>query len=616
VLAITALLASCGGGGDSASLPPVETEVIAGRVFDGTITGAIVCIDLNGNGRCDQGESRASTDAAGKFSLEIPKGSTAALVAEVVAGTASDSDLPGVKVDASYRMASPSQAYSKDITPFTTLVHLAGDRNFPLAEDIVRNELGLPAKFSLVLDPSASPDTLTRSVARSVVSALKKTDASVGAVAAGTLDAFVASLPAELTTLPTLKITTKDGAPIVSKEDYVDATFELTNFAVSPQPVKLNGKIRGRGHTTWGQPKNPYKVQFSNDASYAAVPDVLGMLKSRNWALLADYFDRSLMRNKLALTLGSSSVFADGLKWGPVGQHVEVTLNGDYVGVYLLTEDIRIAAERLNIKKMSSSATVNDVDGGYIVEADWRLDCYNQGNLNLQFVSAQGIHFCIDTPDEEAITQNQLAYIKDLIARVESDLYGGAGLSRINAVSFVDFYLISELFRNTDANFWSSVFMWKDTAAATDPRDRLVNLGPLWDFDRSAGNVNYYDNWKTEGCWVARPGAPELSNNPNWFPKLFENPEFLNLTLARWKQKRPALERFVNASVDTYARRLNAAQQRNFTRWPIFGVPLTNYYVFANYGEEVAFVKRFLNERMAWLDRAYESPASFAAMCK
>ena len=154
--------------------------------------------------------------------------------------------------------------------------------------------------------------------------------------------------------------------------------------------MALNGKIRGRGNSTWGQPKNPYKVQFTNDASYAAIADVLGMKKQRNWALLADYFDRSLIRNKLALSLGSSSVFADGLKWTPSGQHVEVWLNDDYVGVYLLTEDIRIDPARLNLKKMSSNPAANDVDGGYIVEVDVRLDCYKGADLDLQLVTAAG----------------------------------------------------------------------------------------------------------------------------------------------------------------------------------------------------------------------------------
>jgi len=507
-------------------------------------------------------------------------------------------------------MASPSRAYGTDITPFSTLVHLTGQANYPLAEDLVRGLLGLPPYYNVKPGAAAAPGSLPQMVMKAVVAALKANGATLDLSAPGALATVVASFPSVLTDLPQLRITTKDGVPIDSKEVYVDATYVLTNPAAAVPDVALNGKIRGRGHSTWGQPKNPYKVQFSNDASYAAISDVLGMKKQRNWALLADYFDRSLIRNKLALSLGSSSVFADGLKWTPSGQHLEVWLNDDYVGVYLLTEDIRIDAARLNLKKMSSTPAANDVDGGYIVEVDARLDCYKGTDVDLQLVTALGVPFCIDTPDEGSITQSQLAYIKNLLLQVEADLYGANRQEKINPVSFADWYLLQEFFRNNDALFISSDYMWKDTAAAVEAKDRLLNMGPLWDFDRSAGNVNYFDNWKIEGCWVSKPYLP------NWTSKLFDNPDFLALTLSRWKQKRPALEVFVNASIDTYARRLAAAQQRNFQRWPIFDVPLTNYYVFSNHAEEVAFVRRFLNERMAWLDKAYANPEAFNAMCK
>ena len=159
-------------------------------------------------------------------------------------------------------------------------------------------------------------------MAKRVVSALKANGLSLDLSAPNALDTVVSSFSIALTDLPQLSITTKNGVPIESKEVYVDATYVLTNPAAAVPTVTLNGKIRGRGQSTWGQPKNPYKVQFTNDASYAAIADVLGMKKQRNWALLADYFDRSLIRNKLALSLGTSSVFNDGLKWTPSGQHV------------------------------------------------------------------------------------------------------------------------------------------------------------------------------------------------------------------------------------------------------------------------------------------------------
>lgn len=435
-----------------------------------------------------------------------------------------------------------------------------------------------------------------------------------GAPATAGSSAQVGTLfPVKPTDLPVLRISTKDAAPIASKEVYVNATYVLANPMAPDEPLSLNGKIRGRGNSTWGQPKNPYKVQFSNDAKYAAIADVLGMKKNRNWALLADYFDRSLMRNRLALSLARSSVFSDGLKWTPSGQHIEVYLNDEYVGVYLLTEDIRIDPARLNIRTMSSSPAANQIDGGYIVEVDSRLDCYNSGAINLQHVTPQGTPICIAKPDEDSITQDQLSYIKSLLDTVEGDAYARGNMDKINPVSFADWYLIQELFRNNDAVFISSDYMWKDTDSATVPADRLVNMGPIWDFDSSAGNINFNDNWETSGCWVSKQvdGYP-----PNWINRLFYNPAFRDLVLASWKQKRPALESFINSSIGTYASQLELPQQRNFAKWPIIGVQLSSYYTFTTYAAEVEFLKAFLNQRMAWLDEALASPENFDSHCR
>jgi len=613
VFTLACLLTGCGGGGgEPVGATTGEQETISGKVIDGYISAAVVCIDLNANGHCDDDESQTRSDGAGAYKLTIPKNSQAPLLAEVYAGLSIDSDHPGIPVATSYRMASPSKAYSTLISPYTTLVHLTAEKNFPLAEDLVRNTVGLPSRFGINVDYVGTPGSLRQTVAQSVATALIGPAGRLEFASTSALAEVVAGFPGALTALPELRINTKNSAPITSKETYVDATFSLTNPAVSTQAAALNGKIRGRGHSTWGQPKNPYKVQFTNDASYAKIPDVVGMTKNRNWALLADYFDKSLMRNKLALSLANSSVFSDGLKWSPSGQHVEVYLNSDYLGVYLLAEDIRIAQSRLNIKSMSSDPAVGDFDGGYIVEVDLRLDCYNDGSINLQHVTPQGVRICIDTPDESAITPKQLSLIKSALDAVETDLYGPNRLDRINRVSFADWYLLNELFRNNDAAFLSSVFMWKDTDAAANPLDRLLNIGPIWDFDISAGNINYNGNWQAEGCWVSKAGP-----SPNWYTKLFDNAEFVQLTISRWKQKRAALQTFVNTSIDTYAQRLASAQQRNYVRWQTLGLQLwPNYYIFSSYAEEVAFLKQFLNDRMRWLDQAFASPGNFQSMCK
>jgi hypothetical protein len=558
---------------------------IQGNVFAGAPVQARVCADADGNFRCDPGEASASTDANGVYMLAASTGYRGALLAEVPMG---------------YRMSSPSPDYSANITPYTTLVQLTRERDFRLAEEMVRNELGLPPRFAI--NPQARPaeGTLAQAVARSLALALEAA-APIDFAAPGALGRVIEALPPALSDMPQLRIATKDAAPVLSKEVYVDATYTLANPAASSPAVTLKGKIRGRGNNTWLMPKKPYKVQLANDAAYAAIADVLGMKKNRNWALLADYLDRTLMRNQLMFTLGNSALFADGLKWTPSGVHVEAWLNGEYLGVYLLAEDVRLDPARLDIRKMAPG----DVDGGYIAEVDYPLDCYNDGTLSLQHVTPQGVRLCIKTPDEESATPAQLVYIKALIDAAERDIYENAGLDRINPVSFADWYLLQELYRNWDAAFYSSDYLWKDTAAAKVPAARLINMGPLWDFDVAAGNHDALgEPW---GCWVTKI----REGMPNWFTRVFDNRAMLDLTLERWKDKRPGLERLVTSAIAAFSRRLGPAQQRNFVRW---GNVDTSQH--STYEQHVAFLRGFLVQRMRWLDSAYESPAAFESMCK
>ena len=493
--------------------PPVAAT-LKGKVYDGTLSGARVCADANGNGRCESDEVQTLSDAAGAYELMAPASFSGPLVAEAIAGQSREVGASGAAVDRSYRMASPSREYGANITPFTTLVRLSHESNLRQAEEIVRNELGLPPGFRIGPDAAPAAGSLGQSVAKSVVAALKDTAATLDFSSPDALATVVAAFPSALTELPQLRITTRNDAPILSKETYVDATFTLTNPAAPTPAADLNGKIRGRGNFTWLQDKKPYKVQFANDASYAKVPDFLGMKKNRNWALLADYMDRALMRNKLAFSLGNSSLFAEGLKWTPSGQHVEVTLNGEYAGVYLFTEDVRLDPARLNIRKMSASPADNDLDGGYIAEVDVPLDCFKDEAMNLQHHTPQDVRICVDTPDEESITRDQLWYIKQYLDLAEGDLFAKRDLARINPVSFADWYLLSELFRNYDSAFYSSVKMWKDTGAAALPADRVLNLGPIWDFDIAAGNIPFEGNWKPEGCWVSRSRDPCPAGSP------------------------------------------------------------------------------------------------------
>lgn len=568
------------------------TATLQGRVFAEGGVAANVCADANGNGLCDPDEAQTASGMDGAYTLAAGPGYTGALLAETSAG---------------YRMSSPGVDYSADITPYTTLVRLTGERDFAIAELLVRNELGLPPRFPIRLDAPPAEGSLARSVAGAIVQALQAS--SVAAPGPDALARVVAAFPPALTVLPQLRIATRDGAAIASKDVYVDATFVLTNPAAAAPGASLAGKIRGRGNMTWVQPKKPYKVQLANDAAYKALPDVLGMAKNRNWALLADYLDGSLLRNQLAFALGNSSLFAEGLKWTPSAVRVEVWLNGEYEGLYTLVEDIRVDPARLGIKPIGAG----DLDGGYLVEVDYPLDCYNDGTIVLQHVTPQGVHVCIKTPDEGTATRAQIGWIRDYIDAAEHDLYGRGTTDRLNLSSYADWYLLNEFLRNYDAPFFSSDYMWKDSASAAIPGDRLLNMGPIWDFDLSAGNIEAAGNGNPRGCWVdvmrvQDPAFPELYGEPvsNWYTVLRDNPDFAGLVTARWKQKHAALLRLVDASIATYARRIEAAAARNSDRWSSS----------ADWDASVANLRSFLDQRLAWMNEAFATPAAFSTLCR
>ena len=182
VLALCGVVVACGsgGGGETAAgdapVVPIVTEVITGHVIDGYIEGARVCIDLNAQRDAAMAaRRRRSPMRRAPTGSTIPKDSTAPLLADVIAGRSRDLDTPQTSVDRSFRMSSPSRSYSTTITPFTTLVHLAGDSDYALAEDIVRNEVGLPPRYAIGGDYVAAGDRYAQNVAKAIVVALKAT---------------------------------------------------------------------------------------------------------------------------------------------------------------------------------------------------------------------------------------------------------------------------------------------------------------------------------------------------------------------------------------------------------------------------------------------------------
>lgn len=381
---------------------------------------------------------------------------------------------------------------------------------------------------------------------------------------------------------PTLVVNTTGAAPITSREVYVGGKWQLLD-ADSALLKEGTLDIRGRGNSTWTMPKKPYRVRLTT------ATELLGMPSNRHWALLANFADKTLLRNDLVFDLGRRM----GWSYVPRSQFVHLRLNGQYDGVYQLSEHIRVDPSRVNVPELKVADTAAAVvSGGYLLEVD----------------ELRGEDFCWDTPrarmpvcakSPETLRQpgweKQQAYITSYFRDLEDALFGPnftnpttGYAAYIDVPSAVDYLLLNELVKNVDGNLRRSTFF-------TKPRGGKLYFGPLWDYDITVGNVNYDNADNTTGWHIAR--AP-------WFARLMQDPTFVQRVKLRWQEIR-------NNGILTEWRKqiitrwdyMSAEQRRNFTRWPILSTWVwPNRVVPGSYDGEMAALQEWLSARTNWMD--------------
>jgi hypothetical protein len=380
------------------------------------------------------------------------------------------------------------------------------------------------------------------------------------------------------TGLPLVYVNTDGGAPILDKDDYVDGTITIYPNVDTMDVATGAMGIRGRGNTTWTLPKKPYKVKMESGTSF------LGMPSDKEWVLLANYSDKTLMRNSMAYYLGDHLSFP----YTPRTTPVDLVLNGVYQGSYVFGEHQKADKDRVKIEELGPDDTDPAViTGGYFLE----LDDYRDG---LYFELTSGLPFVIKSPDEDDITQAQFDYIKGYMQKTEEVIFSeyfshpDSGYAKyINPETFIDWYWVSELMKNIDARDVSSIFYYKD-------RDEKLNMGPLWDFDVAAGNATQNTGEDPTEFYV---------RESKWFKRLFEDSVFKSQADARWRKLRDGLFSTLPQWIDSVANRLDESQRLNFYKWDILNQPIwPSTLVFGTYENEVNYLKSWLLQRIAWID--------------
>ncbi len=374
----------------------------------------------------------------------------------------------------------------------------------------------------------------------------------------------------QFTGLPIVYITTENSLAIDSKDDYVKGYVAVQGGRGFSDLTDTSMKIRGRGNSTWDiHPKKPYQMKLKDKATFLNMPE------KKKWLFLAEYSDKTMIRNTIAFEMG----YISRLDWTPRSTFAEVYLNNTYNGTYKITEKVEEGDDRVAIG-----------DSGYLLEIDqaFRLDPDDV------FFTTDNFLLNIKSPDIKQ-TSDEFKYIKTFINSFEQVLMGTqykdpvVGYQKyINLDSFIDWYLINEITKNVDAKDFSSIYL-------TLVPGNKINMGPLWDFDLSFGNVDYADSQFAEGFWV---------KDHAWYARLFQDPSFVEKVKLRFSYFK-SNQQFILNKMASHAKSLKWAQQENDNRWQTLGTYVwPNPEVFDSYEEEVEHLKSWYIKRMDWLETA------------
>jgi spore coat protein CotH len=374
------------------------------------------------------------------------------------------------------------------------------------------------------------------------------------------------------TGFPMIYLETENNQEINSVDNYVTGHASISGGRHHPDNSG-SMKIRGRGHSTWFfHPKKPYQLKFDDKT------EMLGMPAKKRWIFLAEFSDKTLIRNRLAFEMGHIS----NLDWTPRSEYAEVYVNNEHMGVYHVTEKVEEGEDRVDIGKK-----------GFLLEIDV------EDHLKPDDIYFHTSEFLIQIKEPELETGSEdYHYIKDYINDFETALFSSNFLdaqtgykSYIELDSFVDWYLINEIAKNQDARDYSSMYMHLVPG-------KKLKMGPIWDFDLGFGNVDYSDCQFPTHFWVRYHA---------WIDRMFDDPEFVAKVKNRFAYFRDN-EAYLMGFIDQTAASLDLAQKENDDKWDLIGRWVwPNPYVFNTYQEEVDHLKNWLGTRMDWLDEVYGS---------
>lgn len=383
-------------------------------------------------------------------------------------------------------------------------------------------------------------------------------------------------------------INNKDGVNKIN-----DTKFEYDGYA----------GIEFRGNSSYFfYEKKSYTLETQLEDGSNNNVSLLGLPEENDWVLYAPFADKTMARNVLAYTLGNSQG-----RWAPHTRYVELYLDNEYRGVYVLTEKIKIDKNRVDLATLTEDDNIGDqVTGGYLMRIDrQRPGAWVSPFLGWTGTSDEPISYL--DPGYDELTESQQYYIRDHVTDFEYNLASdnfkdpeNGYRAYIDVTSFIDHFIMTELCRDLDG-YRCSVYFYKDK----NSKGGKITMGPPWDFNLCYGNGNFMEAFNPEGWAADGIGSGDGYEPIFWWNRLLQDSYFKNKLTERWDELRAdefSLDNIFSI-IDSCATVLENAKDRNYQKFKILGRRVwPNEFVGDTYGDEVNYLKDWINLRINWLD--------------
>lgn len=383
-----------------------------------------------------------------------------------------------------------------------------------------------------------------------------------------------------------------------------------------------DGKIGIEYRGTFSQmlPQKPYGFETMDTEGEETNVSLFGFPEENDWILLANYNDKSFVRNSLIFHL-----FRQMGHYAPRTIHCEVLVNDVYQGIYVFTEKIKRDKGRVSISKLDPDDNAGDsITGGYIFKTDYSGgDDFWVSDYTPEGFQDGSVRFIYTYPKPKNLTTQQRSYISNYVDEFEKVLFGNNFQDKnlgyrtyIDVNSFVDYFIIGEITRNVDT-YKKSCHYYKHSIS----KGGLIYAGPVWDFDWAMKNFDECIYRNTDGSGWAHEifdctDPPPNPVPPGWITRLISDPYFANRIHDRYFSLRNSImsEAYLFNYIDSVKNVLSEAQTRHFTRWPILGENVGTPEVDNipdSFGGEIQKLKDWFSVRLAWLDNNMIGEPSF-----